>query len=467
MVNFSLAQHSDSMISERCFFTLQKAAVWALSSLMLLSVYAQADVNSIRLWRAPDHTRLVFDMASASEHKVFTLQNPDRLVVDISSAKMKADLKTLVLDGTPISRLRHGRRGRSDLRVVLDLNTGIKPKSFFLPKQAAKPDRLVVDLHPQKAGQATKKSAIAVSSNETPKRNIIIAIDAGHGGEDPGAIGPRKLMEKDVVLKISQQLKWAIDKEPGYEAFLVRDGDYYISHKKRRDKARTHRADFFVSIHADAFNHPSASGASVYALSERGATSEAARFLASRENEADLIGGVGSVSLNDKDKVLASVLLDLSMTANLANSLDIGSQVLTSMGKMTRLHSRKVEQAGFMVLKSPDVPSILVETGYISNPGEAKKLNTSSYRKKIARAIFQGVKSYFFNSPPPGSLVAWRKLQQLAPDGRGNLHYIIARGDTLSEIAQRYNISVTQLKHANNLKGTTIRIGQKLKIPTS
>lgn len=431
----------------------------------LFSATSQAaKVDGIRLWRAPDNTRLVFDLDSPVEHKVFNLTSPDRLVIDIGDSSLNANLDALAFADTPIKKLRHGKRKGGDLRFVLDLSASVKPRSFVLKKHGGKPDRLVIDLYDQtNAVKNTVKKTIEPVESE--KRDIIVAIDPGHGGEDPGAIGPRRLFEKGVVLKVSQELARLINAEPGYKALLVRTGDYYLPHEQRREKARKARADIFISVHADGFDDPRANGASVFALSQRGATSQTARILASRANESDLIGGAGSVSLKDKGDLLAGVLVDLSMTANLANSLDVGKRVLERMGKITKLHSRQVEQAGFLVLKSPDVPSILVETGFITNPNEAKKLNTSSHRRKLANSIFQGVKSYFQDKPPEGSLVAWHKQKGLGP--RRDITHTIARGDTLSGIAQKYRVSVAKIKAANKLSSPTIRIGQKLTIPTS
>ena len=379
-------------------------SLWTMTSLA-------ADINSVRVWRAPDHTRLVFDLSGPVEHKLFTLQSPNRLVIDIEKTRLKAKLAELNLKDSPIKQVRSAARNGKDLRVVLDLSQKIKPRSFVLRKHAGKSDRLVVDLYDINKTQ-TVKTVEQVTKPQT-RRDIIIAIDAGHGGEDPGALGPkigrRKLREKDVVLAISKELAAMINREPGYRAELVRTGDYYIPLSKRRNIAREKRADLFVSIHADAFTNPKANGASVFALSRRGATSETARFLAKQENEADLIGGVGSVSLDDKDEVLRGVLVDLSMTATLSSSLQVGEQVLKQMDSVARLHKPHVEQAGFAVLKSPDVPSILVETGFISNPGEAKKLSTSKYRKQMANSVFRGIKKYFYRYPPAGSYVAWKK----------------------------------------------------------
>lgn len=424
--------------------TIFSASVWA------------AEVQSVRLWRAPDNTRVVFDLSAPVDHKLFMLRGPARVVIDIDNANVDEDAIEASLENTPIAKVRFGKRDRNGLRVVLDLKENVKPRSFFLKKHAGKSDRLVVDLYDEK-GPAIK----TVSKLEEGKRDIVIAVDAGHGGEDPGAIGPGLVQEKSVVLAISKQLVEMLNREAGYKAVLVRSADYYIPLYERRDRARKMRADLFVSIHADAFHNPKARGASVFALSQRGATSETARFLAQKENEADLIGGVGGVNLTDVDSVLAGVLVDLSMTATMSNSLNIGSRVLTEIGRVTGLHKKQVEQAGFAVLKSPDVPSILVETGFISNPQEAKQLNTYAHRRKLATAIFRGVKNYFYDTPPADSYIAWAKKNK-------NLtkEYVIASGDTLSGIAVRHNVSVKRLMEFNGLSSAAvIRAGQRLLIP--
>lgn len=430
-----------------------------LTSFFMVCAHA-ANIDGVRLWRAPDNTRIVFDLDGPVEHKIFTLSNPDRLVIDIDGARLVAALNDLQFSNTPIQQLRHGKRNDKDVRFVLDLSSTVKPRSFLLKKHADKPDRLVIDLYD--ASEKVVKTVEQVVKKEISlKRDIVIAIDPGHGGEDPGAIGNKKLYEKNVVLKVGQQLATIVNAEPGYKALLIRDGDYYLPHEQRREKARDARADIFISIHADGFDDNRAHGASVFALSKRGATSQTARILASRANESDLIGGAGSVSLHDKGDMLAGVLVDLSMTANLANSLDVGHRVLKNMGNFTKLHSRNVEQAGFLVLKSPDVPSILVETGFITNPSEAKKLDSYAHRQKLAEAIFRGVSSYFNDKPPEGSYVAWKKT------GGGYAQHIIAKGDTLSGIAKKYRVSIAQIKELNNLSTAQIRVGQKLTIPSS
>lgn len=430
-------------------------------SVVSLSAGAATSVESLRVWRAPDHTRLVLDLSGPVSHKIFLLSNPKRLVVDISDSQMRASLSGLVLAETPIETVRSAARNKNDLRVVLDLSKAVKPRSFTLKKHGGKNDRLVIDLFDVDAPSTHKK---VVAKPKGKKRDIIIAIDAGHGGEDPGALGPRKLREKNVVLAISKELAAQINRTRGFRAELIRSGDYYIPHKKRRDLARDKRADLFVSIHADAFKSPKPFGASVFALSHRGASSETARYLATRENESDLIGGYGSVSLDDKDKVLAGVLVDLSMTATLGSSLEVGSEVLSKLGGIAPLHKKRVEQAAFAVLKSPDVPSILVETGFISNPTEAKKLSTSSYRHKLATAVFSGIKEYFRKNPPAGSNLAFDNTAQ--PKGLSR-EYVVARGDTLSTLARRFNSSVKEIKKLNAMPNTVVKVGQRLRVPAS
>lgn len=427
--------------------------IWAIIGLLVTTGALAADVKDVRLWRAPDHTRIVFDLSGPAEHKLILLENPSRIVLDIERTALKTSLAKLNLDKTPVTRIRSGVRKGDNLRVVLDMSAGVKPRSFALKANQQAGDRLVLDLYDLKSGASKVKKSV----QQTSKRDIVIAIDAGHGGEDPGATGPNRLREKDVVLAISKELQSLFAADKGFDAQLVRTGDYYISLKGRRDLARKKQADLFVSIHADAFRLKEAHGASVYALSTKSASSTAASYLAKRENAADLVGGV---SLDDKDDVLAGVLADLSMTSTLDTSLKLGAGVLKKVDRVAVLHKSRVEQAGFAVLKSPDIPSILVETGFISNPGESRKLATVSYRKQLARAIHSGIKTWFVEHPPSGTLVAWNKLQ-------GGQRYTIARGDTLSGVAQRFSVSVSDLQAHNGLSTTRIKVGQKLNIPTT
>ena len=331
--------------------------------------------------------------------------------------------------------------------MVLDLKQAAIHQSFQLEPNQYYGHRLVIDLHGGKAGATPAKPAGGLAR----PRDVIIAIDAGHGGEDPGAIGPGGTYEKDVVLQISKTLARAINRERGMRAVLIREGDYYMSLRKRILSARRHKADLFLSIHADAFPNRKVQGASVYTLSRRGASSEAARWLAERENAADLVGGV---SLDDKDDVLASVLLDLSQTASLEASIDVADRVLKGLQRVGKVHKKSVQSAGFAVLKSPDIPSILIETAFISNPSEEKKLLSHKHRGKLAGAIVAGLRGYFRDFAPPGALLAARR-------------HTIARGETLSAIAKRYRVSPSALKAYNALRGDRIQAGQTISIPAS
>jgi len=479
---------------------------FGLLAWVLLATAEAATVKGVRVWRAPDHTRIVFDLDGPVQFDMLQLSGPERVVLDLSATRLGTSLSGLPLANTPVTGFRSADN-QGELRLVLDLNTKVQPNSFLLKAHGDQQDRLVLDLYDQPLGAqqvsantntitssntgAAKSQVLSQSLPPPPavsaavvatepelkiapepnaqvakgaRRTIVIAVDAGHGGEDPGASGPGRVREKDVTLAIAKELVEAINRQPGYSGKLTRTGDYFIPLKKRRDIARDMKADLFVSIHADAFNKSSARGASVFALSRNGATSETARFLAQRENEADLIGGVGGISLDDKDEVLAGVLVDLSMTATLNSSLQIGSHVLNSINSVALLHKRHVEQAGFMVLKSPDVPSILVETGFISNPDESRKLSSPGYRRQMAHAVFAGVRTYFNQHPPAGSQLAAQFERGQIADER---EHTVGSGDTLSAIALRYGVSVSQLMKQNGMRSSTVKIGQRLTIPST
>ena len=444
-------------------FLLRSLSVLLISFAGLVQA---ADVQNVRLWIAPDHARLVFDLSGSAEHKLFTLKNPDRIVLDVDGSRFKADLKQLNLAKSPVQRIRSGTKDKNDLRIVLDLKTDVRAKSFALKPNDKYGHRLVVDLYQTEQVKETVKTASVTDKAPDKLRNVVIAIDPGHGGDDPGAIGPGGVKEKTVVLGIAKELKELLRKEPGFEPQLTRDGDYYISLRNRTGRARKNNADMFVSIHADGFKDKRAKGASVWVLSPRGASSEMGRWLARRENSADLIGGVGSVSLEDKDDVLAKVLLDMSMTASRSDSRVIAETVHRNMSRFARMHKKHVEQAGFVVLKSPDIPSILVETGFITNPEEAKKLKSRAYQKKMAQAIFAGIKAHFVAKPPALTYLALQKEGGAGKASGGK--YKVVRGDTLSVIARRNGVSMSALRKANGLKDADhIRIGQVLSIPAS
>jgi N-acetylmuramoyl-L-alanine amidase len=430
------------------------------------SVIANADVRDIRVWQSPESTRLVFDLTEPSEHKIFPLSSPSRVVIDLTDAEMLLDTAAIDLEGTAVASIRTGHPSKKVLRIVLDLNETLNPSSFPLPpNEVYSNHRLVIDLKRPETTQSLSPVK-PVKKTETPasrRRDIIIAIDAGHGGEDPGASGARRTKEKHVVLAIAKELQALLKQEAGFTPFMVRTGDYYIGLRERTEKARAANADFLVSIHADAFKQSSANGSSVYVLSDRGATSETARWLADKENDADLIGGI---SLEDKDDHLRMTLLDLSMTYQRNSSKRIGADILGHMDKISHLHKRQVEEAAFVVLKAPDMPALLVETGFISNPEEERKLNTRSYQQKMAAAIFSGIKEYFSDHPPSGTLLeAERRRNQDSADHWRS--YVIRSGDTLSDIAVQNGVALNELRRINGLSDDQIRIGQTIKIPSS
>jgi N-acetylmuramoyl-L-alanine amidase len=389
-----------------------------------------AAIASARLWPAQEYTRLILESSSPVPHQMLAMKNPERLVLDLEDIELTSELAQLgqrVQPNDPyIQAIRVARFKPGVVRLVLELKTEVDPQLFALQPVADYGYRVVLDLYPltptdpfmalldfEKGG--THDSAIDVvppdrfgpterGSSANPskpraasRRPIIVAVDPGHGGEDPGAVGPRGTCEKNVTLAIAKRLVAMLNAEPNMRAMLTRDDDYFVPLNVRVQKARRVQADLFISIHADAFSTPTARGSSVFALSEHGATSAAARWLAQRENQADLIGGV---NLDNKDRFLARTLLDLSQTAQINDSLRVGRSVLDGIGAVNSLHKGSVEQAGFAVLKAPDIPSILVETAFISNPDEELKLKSDKYQQKFAESIFSGVKRYFAQNPP-------------------------------------------------------------------
>ncbi|WP_342665443.1 N-acetylmuramoyl-L-alanine amidase [Marinobacterium litorale] len=440
---------------------------WMLMLSLLTSqavVAATSSIENVRAWLAPDNIRLVFDLSSPVSHNVFMLDNPLRLVLDIEQSALGVDVDRLGLEKGPIKSVRTGKRG-DGVRLVLDLDEDVSPKSFQLDPNDQYGHRLVLDLALARSA-TVEKAQEPQPISQGPLRDIVVAVDAGHGGEDPGALGPDRLREKDVVLAIAKEVARLIDAEPGYRAELIRSGDYYVSLRGRTLKARKLNADLFVSIHADAARDKRARGASVWVLSGRGASSEMGRWLAQRENGADLIGGVGSVSLEDKDDLLASVLLDMSMTASQSSSREVAKRVHSNIAGFARMHKPYVEQAGFVVLKSPDIPSILVETGFISNPSEAAKLRQRGYQKQMARAVYEGIKAHFWERPPAMTHVAAKKRTGAVLAGADRTYKVVP-GDTLSVIAVRNGVSLDELRRANQLNGDRIRVGQVLRIPAS
>jgi N-acetylmuramoyl-L-alanine amidase len=440
--------------------------LWLLAHGVALA--GTVDFEKVRLWAEPDHTRVVFDTSGAvTPAKVFTLQNPDRLVIDVPAAQASSAIESATVTGL-VTRVRAAKNGNSTLRIVLELKQSVSARTFSLKPNDQYGHRLVVDLYETDSNAGVVKDVVvknaavaenavakkpvvrkSVADNPAALRDLVIAIDAGHGGNDPGAKGRRGTQEKTVVLAIARKLAALVEKEPGMRPVLIRDGDYYIGLRQRIDKARKHNADLFISIHADAFRDQRAHGSSVFVLSSRGASSEMGRWLADQENAADLAGGV---SLDDKDDLLAEVLLDLSQSATIEASHEVAANMLGGLKRLGKMHKSSVQRAGFVVLKSPDIPSILVETAFISNPQEENKLLSTGHQQKLAQAMLTGIRDYFGNHPPPGTHMAARK-------------YKVKSGDTLSEIAAVHQVSLASLRGYNGLKNDSLRVGETLRIP--
>jgi len=414
-------------------------------------------LESLKLVDGDGGTRAVLELSTDSEYKIFTLANPDRLVLDLARTTLATGYRAPAPNGI-VAAVRTGKPAEGDLRVVLDLGRDVKPRSRV--ERVGGRTRLILDLRTDGEAVAGVKPAPARTVQDvigTGQRKLIIAIDAGHGGRDPGAIGPSGKHEKAITLAIARELAALIDADPGMQSFLVRDRDVFIPLDQRYMRAREAQADLFISIHADAAHNRAVTGASVYVLSLRGASSEAARWLADQENAADLVGGV---ELDARDKNLAAVLLDLSQNATMRVSDDVAGEVLASLKQVGKTHKPQVERANFVVLRSPDVPSMLVETGFISNPGEEAKLSDPAYRGRMAAAIVSGVRNYFSDQAPPGTWYAARQGQF-----GGTRQHVVSQGETLSLIAARHGVPISSIRSANRLQGDTVRIGERLTIP--
>ena len=444
-----------------------------------------ADIKGVRIWHAPDHSRLVFDMSEKADFNISLLQQPSRYVIDFNKASLKGKIPSNE-NNTRINQIRAGQLNDERFRVVIPIKKTLEMKNFQLAPNQLYGHRLVVDLFdikktadtqiPETQQQASTPSTTANATQnyaQLPqiKKQIIIAVDAGHGGEDPGALGSRS-REKNITLAISKRLARKIDNTKGMRAVLIRTGDYFVKLGNRIALARKANADLFVSIHADAALNKSARGMSVFALSQRGASSALARALARKQNQADLIGGV---SIKDKDDELAQVLLDLSLTNKISESVELGSLVLKRMGKLGKLHSKRVEQAGFAVLKSPDIPSILVETGFITNRSEEQRLLSQRFQQQLVNQIYDGIVDYINRNP----VQVGNANFQITPsnhsidtsfsddvDNRDNrtVFHTVRSGDSLSKIANRYGISLKQLKQWNKLKSNVAVKGKKLRV---
>jgi len=387
---------------------LRRLSVLFLFALCASNAWGAVSVKDIRLWAGPDSTRVVFDVSGPVSHTLSTLQDPDRIVVDIATAQLASSIRSMPDGRGFVKQLRGAVQRDGDYRVVIDLTGPAQAHSFTVEPNGPYGHRLVVDLTPDATDSVAAPPVAVKSTEDIHGRDVIVAVDAGHGGPDSGAIGNRGTFEKNVTLAIAKRLAEIINREPGMRAVLTRDGDYFIPLRERIIRARKYQADMFVSVHADAFRDRSVAGSSVYVLSARGASDEAARWLAESENSSDLIGGV---SLQDKDDVLASVLLDLSQGASMSASIDAAERVLQQLDRVGNVRRPAVQHAGFVVLKSPDIPSLLVETAFITNPGEESKLGNARHQRILADAIHQGVREYFYANPPPGTQIAKLRLQ--------------------------------------------------------
>ena len=474
-------EHDSLPFSAVSWGSAMKRLVAIALFLISLPLHAQqVDVHGARIWPSPDYTRLALDVGDAVTHKILRLENPHRLVIDIPDARLSSKLP-IVQPGDPIvTGLRHGIQNGNDLRIVVDLKQAVRPKSFLLKPNERYGHRLVVDLAPRDAaapvavakGPPPPSEHLSVRSRSEAKRDLVIAIDAGHGGDDPGATGVRGTKEKTITLAIARELAALVNKEPGMTPLLIRNSDYFVSLRGRISKARKNKADLFISIHADAFNDPRVKGSSVYTLSNRGASSEAAKWLATKENNADLIGGVSITE--DRGSQLSKVLLEMQQNGSIEHSRLAASSILNNLKRLGSVHNSKVQRAGFVVLKAPDIPSVLVETAFISNPSEEGRLRSSRYQRGIAKAILNGIKSYFRQHPVPGTRLsklqgagvtssAVKPASSSGPDAKRQ--HRIVDGDTLGEIAEQYAVSLAALRDANGIRDDRIRVGQVLTIP--
>lgn len=451
-----LKRVSDAEIGESNGGRLMRGGIAALAVLAAImaapaAMADQVEVHGARIWNAPEHTRIVIDTASPVRHKIFSLDGPERLVVDLTDARMSGGLPKARAGDLLVSGLRSGVRNNDDLRIVMDLKQPVKAKSFLLAPNEQYGHRLVIDLEPKSGpgpvsiaagGAAPPARHLSVQPKGTRSREIIIAIDAGHGGEDPGAIGSGGTHEKDITLAIARRLAKRVDASPGMKALLIRDADYYIALRQRINKAHRHNADLFISIHADAFKDPRVRGSSVFTLSRGGATSEAAKWLADRENKADLIGGV---QVDDQHPELAPVLIDMIQNATIEHSGIVATRLLGELSGLGHVHQPHVQKAGFAVLKSRSMPSVLVETAFISNPEEEKRLRSARHQNQIADSLLAGIIAYFREYPPPGTYFARRPGE--TRDAARDASTGPAHGDTLSQIADSYALRLAALRN--------------------
>lgn len=418
------------------------------------SAFASNTIKSVRVWPSPDSARIVFDLKQKPNYTYFTLHNPYRLVIDLQDTNDEFDWSRIKTDSKLVKRIRQSTpKSKKDVRIVLELQRKLSHSIFPLGPAGPYGHRLVVDIIDPDL-RNTKRT-----SEPKGERKIVIGIDAGHGGEDPGSIGPRGTYEKNVVMKLSKRLATLINQDPTMKVVMIRSSDYYIHVNRRTDIARKNKVDFLMSIHADAFTTPQPSGASVWVLSLGRAESEIGKWMEQSQKYSELLGGAAQVIGNSSnDAYLARTLLDMSMDHSMDSGYDAAKEIIAELRLITKMHKTRPQAASLAVLRSPDIPSILVEVGFISNPQEEKKLLSSAHQKKLANALYKGLKNYFNLSPPEGTLLAKQAKQKAQL-------YRVKRGDSLSVIAMRFGISVRKLKQANKLKSNVLQIGQVLTIP--
>ncbi|NMP30505.1 AMIN domain-containing protein [Thalassotalea sp. M1531] len=425
--------------------------IFLVTWLITFTVYASNQIKGVRVWPAPENTRIVFDLAKKPDYSYFSLTGPNRLVIDFKNSENAVKLANLAKNDKRILKIRTSKaKQKGATRVVLELAQSYQTSIFPLAPAGQYGDRLVVDLYDKKS--LSKKTD---NTKVDGKRDIVVAIVAGHGGEDPGSIGPKGTYEKQVTLSISKRLAKLINAQKGLKAKLIRTGDYYINHNRKTRLARQYKADLLISIHADAFTSPKPRGASVLVQDPRRANSEFAKWIANRQKESELLGGAGETIKKTKDRNLALTLADMKKEHTMASSYDFAEHVVNQLKRVTKLHKKKPEGMSLAVLKSSDIPSVLIETGFISNPIEERNLNSWKHQQKLAKAIYNAVHNYFIASPPAGTLYATI----------GYKKHKVSRGESLSVLAKRYKVSVGELKTANNLRSSTVKIGQTLKIP--
>jgi N-acetylmuramoyl-L-alanine amidase len=440
----------------------KNVAAYKLVSLILtlfvsLISYAQAksNITDIRVSPSEDTTRIVVDISKQTSYSYFTLQSPERLVVDFKDTSREFNFSKVDNSSNLIKKIRYSKaKLASDMRMVIELNKDVNAQLFALEPSADFGHRIVIDLK-------DLNPAPVVTNTVAPKRDkdIIIVIDAGHGGVDPGSIGPKGTYEKNITLSISKMLEKRINEEPGLRAIMTRTGDYYISPNDRPDFASKENADLLVSIHADAFTTPQPRGGSVWVLSKGRADSELGRLLERTERNSELLGSAADI-IGDRDteRYFAETIFNMSMDLSRASSYDISNKVIKEMKKVTRMHKKIPQSASLAVLTAPETPSILVEVGFISNPQEEKNLNWRAYRQQLADSLFKSIQLFFKNAPPEGTLWAQER------DDQPRKHKVKS-GESLSVLAKRYNVDLDSLRTANNIKGDLVRIGQTLTIP--